>query len=121
MLVGDVGQLEPIGDWSMCDLEATYQSCPKSMRHIWRHACQGKLRMLTFADAVIFTRIHRSKEDMWWTGSCLRLHDFMFTKDGDYEHWQGHVLDRGHLSTEQKRDFEEQAVWLCARCEDVGG
>ena len=65
-------------------------------------------------------KIHRSKEDMWWTESCLRLRDFTCTKEGDYDHWQGHDLDRGHLSAEQKRYFDEEAVWLCARCEDVG-
>ena len=31
-----------------------------------------------------------------------------------------HDLDRGHLTQEQKRYFDEEAVWLCARCEDVG-
>ena len=120
ILVGDFGQLEPIGDWSMCDLEATYQSCPKNMRHLWRHAYHGKLLMQTFDEAVMLTRIHRSKADMWWTESCLRLRDFTCTKEGDYDHWQGHDLDRGHLSAEQKRYFDEEAVWLCARCEDVG-
>ena len=29
-------------------------------------------------------------------------------------------MDRGHLNDEQKRYFEDEAVWLCARCEDVG-
>ena len=120
ILVGDFGQLEPIGDWSMCDLEATHQSCPKNMRHLWRHAYHGKLLMQTFDEAVMLTRIHRSKADMWWTESCLRLRDFICTKEGDYDHWLGHDLDRGHLSAEQKRYFDEEAVWLCARCEDVG-
>ena len=31
-----------------------------------------------------------------------------------------HDLDRGHLTQEQKQYFEDEAVWLCARCEDVG-
>ena len=66
-------------------------------------------------------RIHRSKEDMWWTESCLRLRDFTCTKDGDYDWWREHDLDRGHLTEEQKEYFENNAVWLCARCEDVGG
>ena len=43
ILVCDFGQLEPIDDWSMCDSEASFQTCPKNMRHLWRHACQGKL------------------------------------------------------------------------------
>ena len=31
-----------------------------------------------------------------------------------------HDLDNGHLSDEQKTYFENHAVWLCARCQDVG-
>ena len=65
-------------------------------------------------------QIHRSKEDMWWTESCLRLRDFTCTYKDDYEQWRKHDLDRGHLNAEQKLYFENQALWLCARCEDVG-
>ena len=90
------------------------------MRHLWRHTCHGKLLMQTLEEAVMPTGIHRSKADMWWAESCLRLSDFTCTKEGDYDHWQGHDLDRGHLSMEQKKYFDEEAVWLCARCEDVG-
>ena len=57
---------------------------------------------------------------MWWTQSCLRLRDFTCTKEGEYDKWRKHDLGRGHLSDEQKRYFDEWAVWLCARCEDVG-
>ena len=42
ILVGDFGQLEPIGDWSMCDTETTYQDCPKSWRCLWKHNVLGK-------------------------------------------------------------------------------
>ena len=28
ILVGDLGQLEPIGGWNMCNTEATYKDCP---------------------------------------------------------------------------------------------
>ena len=42
ILVGDFGQLEPIGDWSMCDTETTYQDCPKSWRSLWKHNILGK-------------------------------------------------------------------------------
>ena len=90
------------------------------MRHLWRHACQGKLLMQTFDEAVMLSRIHRSKDDLWWTESCLRLRDFSCTKEGDYDWWREHDLDRGHLSDDQKKYFEDEAVWLCARCEDVG-
>ena len=65
-------------------------------------------------------RIHRSKDDMWWTQSCLRLRDFQCTKEEDYDSWRLHDLDRGHFSDEQKEYFENEALWLCARCEDVG-
>ena len=65
-------------------------------------------------------QIHRSKEDIWWTESCLRLRDFTCTKAGDWDYWRLHDLDRGHLNDEQKAYFESKAVWLCARCEDVG-
>ena len=64
-------------------------------------------------------RIHRSKDDVWWTESCLRLRDFAMTKE-DYNAWLQHDLSLGHLSQEQKAYFENEAVWLCARREDVG-
>ncbi len=121
VLVGDFGQLEPIDDWSMCDTETTYMDCPKRMRHLWRHAEYGKELLKTFDEAFMLNRVHRSNEDMWWTESCLRLRDSVCTKDGDYDWWRTHDLDRGHLSEEQKRYFDLHAVWLCARCEDVGG
>ena len=83
-------------------------------------AAYGKLLLQTFDEAVVLERIHRSKDDMMWTESCLRLRDFTCTKDGDYDYWREHDLDRGHLNDEQKRYFEDEAVYLCARCEDVG-
>ena len=120
ILVGDFGQLEPIDDWSMCDKEATYATCPKNLRHLWGHAGYGKLLVTLFKEAIMLKQIHRSKEDMWWTESCLRLRDFTCTKEGDYDHWRQHDLDRGHLNREQCEYFENEALWLCARCEDVG-
>ena len=120
ILVGDFGQLEPIGDWSLCDTEATFQSCPKNQRHLWKHAIQGKLLLNTFTEAVLLTKIHRSAEDMWWTESCLRLRDVTCTKKDDYDWWRLHDLDRGQLTAEQQEYFDTQAVWLCCRCEDVG-
>ena len=119
ILVGDFGQLEPIEDWSMCDTETTYNTCPKSMRGLWRHAEQGKRLLAIFDEAIMLKMIHRSKDDLWWTESCLRLRDFTCTWD-DYSWWREHDLDRGHLNAEQKTYFENEAVWLCARCEDVG-
>ena len=103
VLVGDFGQLEPIDDWRMFDTEATRQSSPANRRHLWRHAFQGALLVRTFDEAVMLSRIHRSKEDLWWTESCLRLRDFTCTRSGDYDWWREHDLDRGHLSEEQKR------------------
>ena len=76
ILVGDFGQLEPIDDWSMCDTEATKQSCPRNLRRHSRHAEQGRSLMRTFDEAVMLSRIHRSKDDLGWTESCLRLRVF---------------------------------------------
>jgi hypothetical protein len=119
ILVGDFGQLEPIEDWSMCDNEATYKDTPQRLRHMWKHAEFGKELTKTFTEAFMLSRIHRSKDDMWWTESSLRLRNFTCTWE-DYEWWRKHDLDRGHFNDEQKTYFDEHAVWLCARCEDVG-
>ena len=120
ILVGDFGQLEPIDDWSMCDTEATFHTCPKKLRHLWKHHSKGRHLLTLFKEAIMLKQIHRSKEDLWWTESCLRLRDFTCTKEGDYDYWRQHDLDRGHFNQEQKEYFENEAVWLCARCEDVG-
>ncbi len=104
----------------MCDLDARYSDQPKRLLHLWKHARFGKELLQEFDEAFMLTRIHRSQADMWWTQSCLRLRDFEMTKTGDWDEWLSHDLDRGHLSQEQKAYFEECAVWLCARCEDVG-
>ena len=55
ILVGDFRQLEPIDDWSMCDTEATYATCPKNLRHLWRHARYGKLLLTDFKDTQDFS------------------------------------------------------------------
>ena len=121
ILVGDFGQLEPIDDWSLCDYEAKYATCPAKLRHLWRHAQYGKTLLGTFKEAVMLEQIHRSKEDMWWTESCLRLRDFTMDYWDDYCKWSTHDLRHdGHFSKDQKIYFENKAVWLCARCEDVG-
>ena len=120
ILVGDFGQLEPIGDLSFCDDEMTYATCPKPLWHLWGHAQSGRHLLESFTEATNLTRIHRSKDDLWWTESCLRLRDFEMTYDGDYTTWRQHDLDRGHLTAEQKTYFEDEAVWLCTLCEDVG-
>ena len=120
LLVGDFGQLEPIDDWSMCDTECCYQTCPKKLRHLWNHNKFGKVLLQKFDEAVMLKEIHRSSEDMWWTESCLRLRDFTCRKEQDWDFWRLHDLGRGHLTEEQKEYFENKAVWLCARCEDVG-
>ena len=77
-----------------------------------------------FREAVLLKRVHRSQEDMWWTESCLRLRnisrDTLDELKQDYEIWRRHDIDRGHLTEDQKEHFENNAVWLCARCEDVG-
>jgi len=50
----------------------------------------------------------------------LTLRDFTCTKEEDWDYWRLHDLDRGHFNDEQKTYIEENAIWLCARCEDVG-
>ena len=112
--------MELIEDVSFCDDETTYSTCPKPLWNIWGYAQAGRELLHSFQEAIMLTRIHRSKDDLWWTESCLRLRDFEMSYDGDYEVWQQHDLDRGHLTSEQKEYFKPQAVWLCTRCEDVG-
>ena len=119
ILVGDFGQLEPIDDFSLCELSLQYNNCPKNLRHLWKHAKVGHLLVQTFDEAFILNNIHRSSSDLWWTESCLRLRNFNITR-ADYDIWLTHDLDRGHLTSEQKHYFEDKALWLCARCEDVG-
>ena len=68
----------------------------------------------------MLARIHRSNDGRWWTESCLRLRDFVMSYEGAYEVWRRHDLDRGHLSVEQQKYFQTEAVWLCTRCEDIG-
>ena len=120
VLVGDFGQLEPIDDWSIVDTESTYADCPARLRHLWGHQRAGLRKLASFQEAFVLRRVHRSAEDLEWTESCLRLRDATCTKEGDYDWWRQHDLDRGHLTPEQISYFEEEAVWLCARCEDVG-
>ena len=120
ILVGDVGQLEPIDDISICDDETTWSKCPKSLWNIWGHAQNARKYLQSFNEAIMLKRIHRSKSDLWWTQSCLRLRDFIMTLEDDYEVWRQHDLDRGHFTKEQINYFQTEAVWLCTRCEDVG-
>ena len=90
------------------------------MRHLSKHHRQGKLLIKTFTEAFMLIRIHRSKDDRWWTESCLCLRDFACTKEDDWVYWRVHGLDRGHLDAAQKEYFEEEALWICARCQNVG-
>ena len=89
------------------------------MRHLFRHGRLGKLLLDTFDEAVMLRRIRRSKDDMGGTESCLSQWNFDCAK-ADWEWWRQRDLDRGHLSEEQLEYFDNEAVWLCARCEDVG-
>ena len=102
ILVGDFGQLEPIEDVSLCDDETTYATCPKPLWKLWGHAQAGRQLLQSFKEAIMLTRIHRSKDDLWWTESCLRLRDFEMSYDEDYLTWRHHDLDRGHFTAEQK-------------------
>ena len=122
ILVGDFGQLDPIGDISLCDTETTRHTCPQDVNPTqnWGHVHRGRELFKTFREAFMLKRIHRSKDDLWWTQSCLRLRDFNMDFEQDYKVWLKHDLHRGHFTQEQKDYFHHQAVWLCSRCEDVG-
>ena len=124
ILVGDFGQLEPIDDFSLCELDWKYADCPRKLQGLWKHAVTGAHLVQIFREAVLLKRVHRSQEDMWWTELCLRLRnisrDTLDQLKQDYEIWRRHDTDRGHLTEDQKEHFENNAVWLCARCEDVG-
>jgi len=122
ILVGDFGQLEPIGDISLCDTETTRHTCPHDVNPAqnWGHVHHGRQLLHTFREAFMLKRIHRSKDDLWWTQSCLRLRDFSMDYEHDYKAWRLHDLHKGHLTQEQKDYFNNEAVWLCSRCEDVG-
>ena len=101
ILVGDFGQLEPIDDWSMCDESARYAD-DKKKQHLWKQGQYGKELLKEFNEACLLQKIHRSKADMWWTESCLRLRNFEMTYSADYHYWRQHDLDRGHFTPEQK-------------------
>ena len=119
LLVGDFGQLEPIDDVSLCDKETRRDWAPPAVKAMWGHVYEGRALLGAVTEAIILSHIHRSKDDVDWTESCLRLRDFECTWE-DYEWWLQHDLDRGHLNKEQKAYFENHAVWLCARHQDVG-
>ena len=121
ILVGDFGQLEPIDDVSIVDKETNRRTIPKHMQHLLGHMHQGRYYLVEeFQEAFMLENIHRSKDDLEWTRSCLRLRNFAMEKERDYDVWMQHDLDRGQLTPEQKQYFEDEATWLCARCEDVG-
>ena len=101
--VGNFGQLKRIEDISICDDETIYAMCLKPLWKLCGHA-QGGRHLL-----------HRSKSDLLWTESCLRLRDFVMSYDDDYEVWRQHDLDPGHLTVEQKKYFQTEVVWLCTR------
>ena len=113
IFVGDFGQLEPIDDLSLVDTDATWATIDKPLRSIWGHIRHGRLLLGHFTEAFVLRRIHRSKHDLWGTESCLRLRDFNCEKQRDYDVWQQHDLDRGHLCDDQKKYFEDEALWLC--------
>ena len=120
ILVGDFGQLEPIEDWSLCDTETINSDIPAKLRYKSRDRIMGKELLKTFDTAFMLTQVHRSAGDAWWTGSCLRLRDFKMTHWIDYSYWLQHDLRRGHFTDDEKQYFDDNAVWLCAKCEKVG-
>ena len=89
--------MEPIDDFIMVDTKTTWATIAKPLRVIWGHIRHGRLLLGQFTEAFVLRRIHRSKHDLWWTESCLRLRDFNCEKQRDYDVWQQHDLDRCHL------------------------
>ena len=120
LLVGDFGQLDPIDDLSLADRTMRAADASKAVKGQFFHVRLGRALVRTFQEAYLLKRVHRSECDMWWTESCLRLRDFTCSYENDYLQWRLHDLDHGHLNDEQKKYFEDEAVWLCARTEDVG-
>ena len=120
ILVGDFGQLDPIHDWSLCDTETKNSDIPAKLRYKSRDRMLGKELLKTFDAAFMLTQIHRSADDAWWTESCLRLRDFKMDYRRDYSYWLQHDLRRGHFTEEEKQHFDDNAVWICAKCEKVG-
>lgn len=53
LLVGDFGQLEPFDDWCMSDIESTYQTNLKHLRHMWRRWRYGNELLQTFEMALL--------------------------------------------------------------------
>ena len=84
--------------------------CIRDRWKLWGHAQAGRHLLQSFKEAIMLKRIHRSKDDLWWTEPCLRLRDFVMSYDGDYEVWRQHDLERGHLTEEQKKYFQTEAM-----------
>ena len=120
LLFGDFGQLEPIDDLPIVNLKWRHADASKAVKRIWKEVQKGRNLIRSIKEAWLLKRIHRSKDDLWWTESCLRLRDFTCTLQEDWESWLLHDLDRGHLNEQQKMYFENHAVWLCSKSEDVG-
>jgi hypothetical protein len=120
ILVGDFGQLDPIHDWSLCDTETRNSDVPRKLRHKCKDRIAGKDLVAAFDAAFMLTQIHRSADDTWWTESCLRLRDFKMDLQRDYNFWILHDLRRGHFTAAEKQYFDDNAVWICAKCEKVG-
>ena len=60
----------------------------------------GRGLLNTFNEAMI----HRSKDDRWWTESCLRLRDFVMSDEGDDQVWRQHDLDKTGTPRRSRRN-----------------
>ena len=107
ILVGDFGQLPPIGDPSLIQ-PGKGQS---------RKAAAGQRLFKTFTEVVRLRRVYRQRGKSLFKDSTLRLRDVALTFD-DHALWQTHDL-AGALAAPKaaedvavKRTLEEEALWL---------
>ena len=66
----------PIGGIIIYGGETACAARPKPSWTSWKHTQAGRRLLESFKKALMFRRIHQSKDDLWWVESCLRLCDF---------------------------------------------
>ncbi|CAK0879229.1 unnamed protein product [Prorocentrum cordatum] len=109
LLVGDFGQVPPIGDASLL-LSAKGQS---------RRAAAGQRLFRSFTDVVRLRRIYRQKGPSPYKDSTLRLRDGAMTLH-DYSLWCGHDVSAVPHDRPLRRALETDALWLTTENKKVG-
>jgi ATP-dependent exoDNAse (exonuclease V) alpha subunit len=109
ILVGDFGQVPPIGDSSLIT-PAKGQS---------QKAAAGQRLFKTFAEVVRLRRIYRQKGKSDFKDSTLRLRDGAMTL-ADHALWASHDLGYAALDPQLRMTFEEQALWLVTENKKAG-